>query len=160
MPVQSCDWIHSSAAKRRCAASSYGMRPSSEMRRMPRSISFLLEMDTQLIQLPATRPIAAIVPVERLLNVSFTARCFHTSSGDGSAGATAKRRVSPKRAACARAADSNAASGFPARTITAADGPPTYRLGVSSRPIGYFIRKRRPIFGGLPSRRTGMPGAA
>ena len=39
-------------------------------------------MDTQLIQLPATRPDAAIVPVERQLNASLTARCFQISRGE------------------------------------------------------------------------------
>lgn len=53
---------------------------------MLRSISFLLDTATWLIQFPATRPIRTIVPVEIVLSASFAASRSIRLSGDGRGG--------------------------------------------------------------------------
>lgn len=96
---------------------------------MQRSISFLFDIDTQLIQFPAMRPIAAIVPVERQLNASFTARCFQTSSGESAIG-----NGKPKSR---RSGQSFAKSSAAARK--ASDSPGTRRTTAAAREAGAKI---------------------
>jgi|GEM_PF-4834503 len=57
------------------------MPPISAISRVERSISFLLVVSTQLIQLPVIRPRTAMVPVETVFSASLITMCFINCSG-------------------------------------------------------------------------------